>query len=145
MPDLSTQGSLVTPLSVPNLLGLAAGHGGADAAVRSVARDVLVAVAILSAVAVALRRERAPAALAVVLVAAVLALPWVMPWYLVWGLPFVAVLRRPAWGLAAVGLAAWLLLGGLPQETAVLHWAGYFPTRHPTGMANHVLLERLVR
>ena len=79
IPDLSTQGSLVTPLSVPNLLGLAAGHGGADAAVRGAARDVLAAIAILAAAAVALRRERAPAALAVVLLAAVLALPWVMP------------------------------------------------------------------
>jgi hypothetical protein len=145
MPDLATQGALVTPLSVPNLLGLAAGHGGADATVRAVARDALVAVAVLAAIPVALRRDRALGALAVVLVAAVLALPWVMPWYLVWALPFLALARRPEWGILAVGLAAWLTLGGLPQETAVLHWLGYFPTRHATGLTNHLTLERLVR
>jgi 4-amino-4-deoxy-L-arabinose transferase-like glycosyltransferase len=144
-PDLATQGALVMPLSVPNLLGLAAGHGGADAAMRAVARDALAAVAVLAAIPVALRRDRTPAALAAVLVAAVLALPWVMPWYLVWGLPFLALARRPAWALVAVALAAWLTLGGLPQETAVLHWLGYFPTRHATGVANHLTLERLVR
>src|SRR5205823_5920929 len=45
LPNLKTQGTLVTPLSVPNLLGLAAGHGGADAAVRSVARAAILVIA----------------------------------------------------------------------------------------------------
>ena len=42
LPSLGAQGALVTPLSVPNLLGLAAGHQGADAAVRAAGRDALV-------------------------------------------------------------------------------------------------------
>src|SRR5205814_55495 len=45
LPNLKTQGTLVTPLSVPNLLGLAAGHGGADPSVRSLARTAIVAIA----------------------------------------------------------------------------------------------------
>jgi hypothetical protein len=144
-PNLSTQASLVTPLSVPNLLGLAAGHGGADAQVRRVAREVLEAVVVALSVRVLLRRDRALGALTVVLVAAVLALPWVMPWYLVWALPFLA-LARPAIGApVAIAIAVWLFAGGLPQEPALLHWAGYFPTRHATGLANHDLLEQLVR
>jgi hypothetical protein len=144
-PDLGTQSALVTPLSLPNLLGLAAGHGGADATVRHVARDVLVAIVVAASVRVALRRDRATGALTVVLVAAVLALPWVMPWYLVWALPFLA-LARPAIGApVAVAIAVWLLVGALPQEPAILHLAGYFPTRHATGLANHDLLETLVR
>jgi hypothetical protein len=144
-PDITTQAALVTPLSVPNLLGLAGGHGGADPQVRAIARDVLVAVAVAASVMVALRRRLAPAALAIVLVAAVLALPWVMPWYLVWALPFLAV-ARPSVGVpVAAVIAVWLFAGGVPQEVSLLHWAGYFPTRHPTGLANHLLLERLVQ
>jgi hypothetical protein len=144
-PDVTTQAALVTPLSVPNLLGLAGGHGGADPQVRAIARDVLVAVTAAASVVVLLRRNLAPAALAVVLVATVLALPWVMPWYLVWALPFLAV-ARPSIGVPVAAIVAvWLIAGGLPQEVSILHWAGYYPTRHATGMANHLLLERLVQ
>jgi hypothetical protein len=39
----------------------------------------------------------------------------------------------------------WLIVGGLPQETALLHWAGYFPTRHATGRENHQVVENLLR
>jgi hypothetical protein len=63
LPNLRTQGSLVTPLSLPNLLGLGAGHGGADPAVRDWARWLLVAVAAVATGLVAVRRERALAAL----------------------------------------------------------------------------------
>jgi hypothetical protein len=145
MPDLSTQAALVTPLSLPNLLGLTWGHGGADAAVRSAARAVLEVVVAVAAVRVLLRRDRMLAAMGVVLVGAVLALPWVMPWYLVWGLPFLALAPARIGVPAAAVVAVWLIAGGLPQETAILHWVGYFPTRHATGMQNHLLLERLVR
>src|SRR5262249_42422993 len=43
LPAIAQQGRLVTPLSVPNLAGVALGHGGADAAVRGAARAVLLA------------------------------------------------------------------------------------------------------
>lgn len=146
LPDISTQGALVTPLSVPNLLGLAAGHGGADAAVRATAQHALVAVALVAAAAVAWRRAWALPAIAVVLFAAVLGLSWVMPWYLVWALPFVALGGRPRVLVPLVVVAtAWLTLGGLPQLPGDLHAAGYYPTRLATGKANHDTFERLVR
>ncbi len=145
LPDVATQGRLVTPLSVPNLLGLAAGHGGADATVRAVAQVVLLAAAAVAAVVVAWRRDLALSAVGVVLFCAVLGLPWVMPWYLVWALPFVALARPRVLAPLAVLATAWLVVGGLPQLPGILHSAGYFPTRHPTGMANHLEFERLVR
>jgi hypothetical protein len=145
LPDLGTQASLVTPLSLPNLLGLAGGHGGADPAVRGAARAVLEGVVVLASVGVLLRRDRALPAMAVVLVAAVLALPWVMPWYLVWALPFLALARARIGAPVAIVVAVWLIVGGLPQETAVLHWAGYVPTHHATGRANHQRVENLLR
>jgi hypothetical protein len=145
LPDLGAQAALVTPLSLPNLLGLAAGHGGADAGVRSAARVILELVVVLASGWVLLRRDRALPAMAVVLVAAVLALPWGMPWYLVWALPFLALARARIGVPVAVVVAMWLIVGGLPQETALLHWVGYFPTRHATGRENHQVVENLLR
>jgi hypothetical protein len=145
LPDLSTQGALVTPLSVPNLLGLAAGHGGADAAVRSVARVAIAAIAAAGTAVVAVRRDRALTAIGVVLFAAVLTVPWVMPWYLVWALPFVAIGRPRVLVPAVVIATCWLVVGGLPQLPGILHSFGYFPTRLPTGLANHLRFVRLLQ
>lgn len=146
LPDLSTQGELVTPLSVPNLLGLAAGHGGADAAVRTFARYALIAVALLAAAAVAWRRRWVLPAIAVLLFATVLGLSWVMPWYLTWTLPFVALGGRPR-ALVPLVIAGtlWLTVGGLPQLPGILHSVGYYPTRLSTGLANHDTYRSLVR
>ena len=145
LPALTSQSALVSPLSVPNLLGLAAGHGGADHAVRTVAQVLLVAVGLGATVAVGLRRERALSALGAVLFCSVLALSWVMPWYLVWALPFIALARPRVLVPAAVVATCWLTIGGLSTLPGILHAAGYFPTRLATGQANHLEFQRLVR
>lgn len=145
LPALSSQAELVSPVSVPNLLGLAAGHGGADGAVRTVAQAALVALAIGATIAVGLRRERVLGALAVVLFGSVLLISWVMPWYLVWALPFLALTRRRVLVALVVAATCWLTLGGLSTLPGVLHAAGYFPTRLATGHANHQTFQRLVR
>ena len=144
LPNLKTQGTLVTPLSVPNLLGLAAGHGGADAAVRSVAREAILLAAALGTAATLYRRRWALTAICCVLFAAVIALPWVMPWYLVWALPFIAVGRPRVLIPLAVVATVWVSIGSLPSLPGVLHHFGYFPTRLPTGLANHNEFVRLV-
>jgi hypothetical protein len=145
LPDVSTQSLLVSPLSVPNLLGLAAGHGGADHVVRTVAQGVLLVVAAGVTLAVALDRRRALSALGVLLFASVLALSWVMPWYLVWALPFIALSRPRALAPIAVVATCWLTVGGLPALPGILHTVGYYPTRLTTGHANHAAFERLVK
>jgi hypothetical protein len=145
LPAVTTQSALVNPLSVPNLLGLAAGHGGADHAVRGVAQVVLVAIGVGATIAVGLRRERALGALGVVLFGSVLAIAWVMPWYLVWALPFIAMTRRRVLVPVCVVATCWLTLGGLSTLPGVLHAAGYFPTRLATGEANHLEYQRLLR
>jgi hypothetical protein len=63
----------------------------------------------------------------------------------VWALPFLALARARIGVPVAVVVAMWLIVGGLPQETALLHWAGYFPTRHATGRENHQVVENLLR
>jgi hypothetical protein len=144
-PALTTQSALVSPLSVPNLLGLAAGHGGADGAVRGVSQVVLVAIAVAATVAVGLRRERALGALGAVLFGSVLAISWVMPWYLVWALPFLALMRPRVLTPVVVLATCWLTLGSLATLPGVLHAVGYFPTRLATGEANHLEFQRLLR
>ena len=106
---------------MPNLLGLAAGHGGADAAVRSVARAAILAVAAAGTVVVARAARLGADRDRVVLFCAVLALPWVMPWYLVWALPFVALGRPRVLVPVAVVATVWLMVGGLPQLPGILH------------------------
>ena len=146
LPAIGLQGRLVTPLSVPNLAGVLAGHDGADPAVRAAARHVLIAVVALATALVAWRRGLALPAIGVVLLAALLTVSWVMPWYLAWSLPFVALSpwRRVVVPFVAL-LCAWLVLGAGPQLPSVLHAVGYYPTRTTTGLQNHDLETELVR
>jgi hypothetical protein len=145
LPAVALQSRIVTPLSLPNLLGYAFGHGGADAAARSAGRDALIAVVALASALVAWRRHWMMPALGLVLLAAVLSLSWVMPWYLAWSLPFVALATPRALVPLSVVACIWLGAGGLSQLPALLHDVGYYPTRTATGLANHDLQVQLVR
>jgi hypothetical protein len=113
--------------------------------VRSVARTVLLATTVAATAAVAVRRAWALPAIAVVLVAALLTLPWVMPWYLVWALPFLALARPRLVAPLVVVATCWLVVGSLPSLPGILHHFGYFPTRLHTGLVNHREFVRLVR
>jgi hypothetical protein len=139
------QARLVNPLSVPNLIGAATGHGGADATVRAVARDALAVAVLAAAGLVAWRRAWAPAAIGLVLLAGVVSLSWVMPWYLAWSLPFAAIATPRALAPLAVVACLWLGVAGIPQMPKLVHAVGWYPTRSATGHANHELEVRLVR
>lgn len=145
LPSLGAQGALVTPLSVPNLLGLAAGHQGADAGVRAAGRDALVVLVVAATAAVAWRRRWALPAIGALLLASVLTLSWTMPWYLAWALPLAAVGRPRVLAPLAVAACVWLGVGGSPLMPKLIHALGYFPTRTTTGLANHRYEQRLVR
>jgi hypothetical protein len=145
LPALGLQGRLVSPLSIPNLAGVALGHGGADAGVRAAARDVLLVGVAAAAGAVWRDRRLLLPALALVLLGAVLSLGWVMPWYLGWSLPFIALARSRALVVVAVVACVWLGVGGSSQLPTLLHHVGYFPTRLATGLANHNFEVELVQ
>lgn len=145
LPDVGTQGRLVTVVSGPNLIGLLAGHGGADAAVRSLARVAVLAVAAIATVVVFRRPRHGLSAITVVLLASLLLLAWVMPWYLSWILPLAAVGRARIWLPALIVLTIALGAGSSSRAPRLYHSLGYYPTRTATGRANHLLTMELVR
>jgi alpha-1,6-mannosyltransferase len=144
LPATGLQDRLVTPLSAPNLAGVAAGLGGATAGVRSVGHVVLVLVVAAACVAVALRRDRLIPAAGVVMLATVLTLAWTVPWYVWWVLPFAALARGRSLRVVTVALTVALALGAIPQSTQLIHAFGYYPTRNPVGRADHLQFERLL-
>ena len=125
VPDLSTQGKLVTNLSAPNLLGLALGSGGETEGLRTVLSGVLILVVIACCV-LAWRRRDAITASGWVTVALLLTLGWVLPWYVLWLLPLAALsssrrLRTTALVLGAYLIVAWAPASGLLWNTIHFH------------------------
>jgi hypothetical protein len=140
LPAVGIQDRLVNPLSLPNVVGALTGHGGADAAMRSLGREFLVLVVVIASGLVAWRRQWG-----LVLFASVLSLSWVMPWYLAWSLPFAALARPRALAGLAVAGCLWLGVAGVPQLPRLVHDIGWYPTRSATGHVNHELEVRLVK
>jgi hypothetical protein len=145
LPATGLQDRLVTPLSAPNLAGLATGAGGATAGVRSAAHVVLAVVVVAACAAVAHRRERIVGASAAVMLATVLTLAWTVPWYVWWALPFAALSRLRTAKAAVVAVTVGLALGAVPQMPQLIHAFGYYPTRTPVGRAAHLEFERLLK
>ena len=145
LPATGVQDGLVGPLSVPNVLAALAGHGGMTAHDRTIAHGVLALAAVGATAAVAWRRSWLPGAAGFVMLATVLTLGWTMPWYVWWVLPFAALARTRALAGACIVLTAWLALGAIPQMPKVVHSFGYFPTRTPAGLANHLYTQRYLQ
>lgn len=113
LPDLSTQGSLVTIESLPNLLGLALGQGGETNVLRVILDAVLVA-AIAGATLWAWRTRRWVPGAAFAVFALLLTLSWELPWYVYWLLPLAALSRGRGLRIAGIVLSAYLILAWMP-------------------------------
>ncbi len=145
LPATGVQDGLVNPLSVPNVLAALAGQGGMTPGDRTIAHAVLALAAVGAMAAVTWRRSWLPGAAGFVMLATVLTLGWTMPWYVWWVLPFAALARTRWLAGACVVLTAWLALGAIPQLPKLIHSFGYYPTRTPAGLANHVYTQRYLR
>jgi hypothetical protein len=143
LPALGDQAGLVTPYGIPNLLGLALGHGGEDPAVRRVASIALAAsVAACTAVAWQRREWTAPAGWAAL--AGVAFLSWVMPWYVLWALPFAALSSSRALRTATLVASVYLTLIWSPLMPGIAHGLGLYTSRTPVGKANHHYMQGLL-
>lgn len=140
LPNLSEQSSVVTPYSIPNLIGLAVGLGGRTPGLARVI-DVVAALFVLWQ----LRRRNWLAAAGWATIALIASSSWLMPWYVVWVLPL-AALAREAWlRRATLVLTAFLLITFVPAFSAELASVNFYPMMTPVGRAANAYQEQLQR
>jgi alpha-1,6-mannosyltransferase len=125
IPNLATQGSLLTALSIPNLFGDLVGAGGGAPWVLHAANVAVIAVVIWL---VARHRDWVSGA-GWASLALLASLGWLLPWYIVWVLPFAALgtsarLRR--WTLV---MSAFLVISFVP-------WTATFLAQHNVRLLN---------
>ena len=144
LPDLGTQGSLVTALSLPNLLGLVLGQGGATGTLRA-----LVTVALLGSVGLccllAWRRRDAITAAGWAAFALVVPLSWVLPWYVLWVLPLAALSSSKRLRAATLILGAYLILTWAPLFSSMLGAIGFHPAKTPLGQLHQRQVKELLQ
>jgi alpha-1,6-mannosyltransferase len=144
LPDVADQSRLVNPFSVPNLLGYAAGHGGADAGVRRVAfAAALAGVAVCALVAWRTRGWVTSAGAAGLI--ALVTVSWVMPWYILWPLPFAALSRSRTLRALTIVATAWLLLVRVGTAAGLMRHFGIHLRATATAHANQRFTYGLLR
>jgi hypothetical protein len=170
LPDLSTQGSLVTNESVPNLLGLALGSGGETDKLR-LAMSGALAVSVLLCCLQAWRRPPAvsaglagPGASAPTPtinsrgdaadrllrasgwanVALLVTLSWVLPWYVLWVLPFAALSASRRLRVTALVLGVYLILAWAPASGLLWNAIGFHPEKTALGRLHQRYVKELL-
>jgi hypothetical protein len=143
LPDLATQGRLVTMFSAPNLLGLALLQGGETTTLRLILSGVLVLV-IAACSLLAYRRRESLTGAGWATVALLVTLSWVLPWYVLWLLPLAALagsrrLRTTALVLGVYFIAAWS-----PVSGGLLHAIGFHPERTSLGKLHQRYVKELL-
>jgi hypothetical protein len=143
LPDLATQGRLVTMESIPNLLGLALFQGGETTTLRVVLSGVLVA-SIAACSVLAYRRRESLTGAGWATVALLVTLSWVLPWYVLWLLPLAALagsrrLRTTTLVLGVYFIAAWS-----PVSGGILHAIGFHPERTSLGKLHQRYVKELL-
>ncbi|MBV9417691.1 MAG: hypothetical protein JO363_22080 [Solirubrobacterales bacterium] len=139
LPNLSQQGSLLTPFSVPDLFGYVIGAGGGTWFILRLAD-----IALVVAVVLLLRRRgdwltRAGWAM----VALIASLAWLMPWYVIWLLPLAAIASSVRLRRAAVVLTVFVVLTFMPVHSTVFGWLGFVPTHGAAWQASQRLQTKL--
>ncbi len=142
-PDLSTQGQLVTMLSIPNLLGLALGLGGETEALRLLLSGVLVA-CIGACSWIAWRRRESLAAAGWASVALLATLSWVLPWYVLWVLPLAALAGSRRLRLAALAIGVYLIVAWAPVTGLAFDAIGFHPEKTQVGRLHQRYVKELL-
>jgi hypothetical protein len=144
LPNVGDQARLVNPFSIPNLLGYAAGHGGADASVRRIATLAgLAGGAICAAVAWRTRRWETAGGWAGLI--ALASVSWLSAWYVLWVLPFAALSRSRVLRTATLAAAAALVLVRTATVAALLHHFGVDLRGTAVARANYRFERSLLR
>jgi hypothetical protein len=143
IPDLSTQSSLVTNVSVPNLIGLAIGAGGETEGLHSVLTAVLL-VSVLLCCVQAWRRGAAVTASGWSSVALLVTLSWVLPWYVLWVLPMAALSRSRRLRATALVLGVYLIVAWAPASGFLWNAIGFHPEKTSLGRQHQRIVKELL-
>ncbi len=143
LPNLGTQGRLVIPMSLPNVVGLVLGQGGETDTMR-VLLSVVLALSVLGCSVLAWRRRDALSASGWATVALLVTLSWVLPWYVLWVLPLAALSRSRALRRTTLVLGAYLVLTWMPSATAVDNTIGLRPTKTSLGQLHQRYVKELL-
>jgi hypothetical protein len=143
VPAVRAQSRLVTPYSIPNVIGWALGQGGENDAIRTVCRGIL-ALAVVGCTVWAWRTRDMLVPLGWLTVITIATLGWDMAWYLMWLLPFVAFIRSRVFRIAALVIATWLTLQWLPMSPKATHALGYKPSGSKVWKQNRQYLRSLL-
>ncbi len=143
IPDLSTQGRLVTNESVPNLLGLALGAGGETETLRLLLSLTLIAT-IAACCLRAYRREDMITACGWASLALLLTLSWVLPWYVLWVLPLAALSASRRLRVAAALVGVYLIVAWAPASGLLWNKIGFHPERTPLGKLHQRYVRELL-
>ncbi len=139
IPNLQDQSTLLTDLSVPNLVGITIGVGGGTPGLLRV-MNVLFVVAVIYF----LRRKGDWLSGAGWSTLALLAsLAWLVPWYILWLLPLAALGTSVRLRRAAIAFTVFLVLTFLPETGVLLIEHGLNPMGSSVGQASKALQNRL--
>jgi branched-subunit amino acid transport protein AzlD len=146
LPNVAQQTKVLTPFSIPNLLGLAFGVGGGT---HAILRDMTIVVAVVTIYQLVRYYERGPkrdwlAGSGWATLALIASASWLMPWYVIWLLPLAALGRSRALRGAAIALTLFLILTLGPGTTYLLDIHHISPLHTPAGRASKALEHRLV-
>jgi hypothetical protein len=142
-PDLSTQSSLVTSLSVPNLLGLALGAGGETATLHTLLTLALAA-SLLMCCVMAWRERASLTACGWASIALLVTLSWVLPWYVLWVLPLAALSSSRRLRRVTLWLGVYLIIAWAPASGLVWSAIGFHPERTRVGRLHHEAVKELL-
>lgn len=143
LPDLSTQGRLVSAQSPSNLLGLALGKGGATESLLH-ALSLVLAVWVLGACVLAWRKRDSLTAAGWASVGLFLTLSWVLPWYVLWVLPLAALSRSRALRATAIGFGIFFMLVWAPLAGNVFRSIGFEPEKTSLGQLHQRYVKELL-
>jgi hypothetical protein len=153
IPDLSTQGSLVTNESVPNLIGLAVGAGGESQGLREGLSGVLIALLLLCCWLAWTRRwsisdrsvsDRSITASGWASVALLVTLSWVLPWYVVWVLPLAALSSSRRLRTATLVLGVYMIVAWAPASQLLWNAIDFHPEKTQLGKLHQRWVKELL-
>jgi alpha-1,6-mannosyltransferase len=141
LPNLQDQSTLLTDLSVPNILGWLIGVGGGAPPLLRVLN-----VAVVLVVALLVRRRKdwlADAGWSTV--ALLVSLAWLVPWYVIWLLPLAALASNLRLRRVALGFTVFLVLTFMPATGMFLRAHGINPMSSGIGQASASLQRKLAQ